>query len=193
MADDDPPSSGSWDPTEFGVALARWASERAADESAAARSRERWLRRQAGEAATLTGVLIDLAERGVTVTVTVRSGSYTGRVVGVGRDFCLVAGRAAVLVALGAVVSLAPLDEAGGSSFAEPGGDREAPLDVALDDVLGMLAAELSPVRMVLSGGASVAGSLSAAGEGILTCRLEGAGRRHVTVVTAAVEICIPQ
>ena len=44
--------------------LARWLAEARVDEAAASRARETSLRQQAGEEATLAGVLLDLAERG---------------------------------------------------------------------------------------------------------------------------------
>ena len=69
MADDDR------DPAWAELAdVERWAAEVRARDAADARVRERWLRRSAEEEAELAGVLLDLAERGVTAVVTTSSG-----------------------------------------------------------------------------------------------------------------------
>ncbi len=68
--------------------IERWVADARADEAAGERVRERWLRRQAEEDASFAGVLLDLAERGLTVTVTGVSGRrHQGRVAAVGADF----------------------------------------------------------------------------------------------------------
>ena len=202
MADDDPPAGG-WDAPALGAALGRWASGRAAADAATARARERWLGQEASESATLTGVLVDLAERGETVTVATRSGQWTGRVTGVGRDFCVVAAAAATIVALPAVVSVSagrvrpgggagPGRTGGAPGGADVAGDRAGPLDLDLESVMALLASERSPVRLVLAGGSAVVGTLWGSGDGIVACRPDGPGRPSVTVVTAAVEACAP-
>ncbi len=197
MADDDPPSSESWDGMDLRLVLRRWAADASAADTAASRSRERWLRHQAGESATLIGVLVDLAERGRAATVTTLAGVHTGEVVGVGRDFCVMASPGSTLLALSSVVSVAPLEPLVHGYTASPpaasDGDREAPLDLDLEEVLSRLAADRSPVRLVLAGGTAVTGTLWATGDGIVVCRSEGPGRRMVTVVSAAVTSCTPR
>lgn len=191
MVDDDPAGGGGWAGDELAAALARWAADAAVAEAAGTRTRERWLRQQAGETATLTGVLVDLAERATPAVVTLRSGVHRGRVVGVGRDFCVLASRASVVVALDAVVSVA----AGPASVAErtgTDGDRVAPLDLDLTDVLSLLSADRSPARLALAGGAIVAGSLLSAGAGVVECRTASPGGRTVVVVVSAIEACTP-
>src|SRR5204863_961971 len=67
--------------------LGRWAADSRASDAARARTRERWLRRQAAEEATLPGVALDLAERGDAVVLKTTSGrAHRGRLVAVARD-----------------------------------------------------------------------------------------------------------
>ena len=47
--------------------LRRWAADARASDAARARSRQRWLRRQAEEESTLAGIALNLAERGTAV------------------------------------------------------------------------------------------------------------------------------
>ncbi|HWC38241.1 MAG TPA: hypothetical protein VG476_06920, partial [Acidimicrobiales bacterium] len=49
--------------------ISRWAGDARASDAARGRSRERWLRRQAEEEATLPGIALDLAERGEAVVL----------------------------------------------------------------------------------------------------------------------------
>ncbi|MDP8991956.1 MAG: hypothetical protein M3N31_02715, partial [Actinomycetota bacterium] len=54
--------------------LARWGADVRAGDAARSRARERWLRRQASEDATFTGVALDLAEQGAGVAVRTTTG-----------------------------------------------------------------------------------------------------------------------
>src|SRR5207249_2288632 len=54
--------------------LGRWREDQDAAEAARSRTRERWLRQQAAEAARLSAVALDLAERGTPVTVSTTAG-----------------------------------------------------------------------------------------------------------------------
>ncbi|MGH9074640.1 MAG: hypothetical protein ACRDZQ_11070 [Acidimicrobiales bacterium] len=72
--------------------LARWAADSAAAEAAASRTREGWLRRQAAEDSTWSGLTLGWAERGAPVAVATLGGrAHQGRLVAVGRDFLLLA------------------------------------------------------------------------------------------------------
>ena len=60
----DPAGDTAGDPAgvdRLWAALSGWSADARADEAAAARAREAWLRRQAEAEATLTGLLVDLA------------------------------------------------------------------------------------------------------------------------------------
>ena len=70
------------------AAMGAWAADQRAEEAAEGRSRTGWLRRQAAEAATLSGVLVDLAERAAPVTLETLSGPYDGQVEVVTTGLC---------------------------------------------------------------------------------------------------------
>src|SRR4029453_3671304 len=84
-----------------------WAADARVDEAARLRARERWLRHQAEEEGSLAGVLADVAERGVSVALHVRSGRrHRGEIAALGSDFvALRSAGADVIVALPAVTS----------------------------------------------------------------------------------------
>lgn len=164
--------------------LARWVAEAAVDEAAAARSRERWLRRAAGEEATFAGVLLDLAERGSTVVVTGRAGRrHRGTVGAVGHDFAALrlSGASDVLVAFAGVASVRA------SRRSEPAvGDRPVAIDVGLAEALAAVADDRPRVLIVTTVDADgLAGDLLAVGRDVLTLRLEGADRAPAYVPMA--------
>jgi hypothetical protein len=137
--------------------LERWAAEARVDEAARARSREWWLRRQAEEESTVTGVLADLREAGVAVTVHTRTGGrHSGVVRALGADFVALAVAATgqdVVVALAALSSVRT----------PPGvplvtGDRAVVATPHLVDVVAHLASEREQVRIVTGGGEAVTG-----------------------------------
>jgi hypothetical protein len=92
----------------FDTRIDRWVAEGRVDEAARRRARERWLRHQAEEDATVAGVLADVAERGAPVTVHARGGRrHRGEVRALGRDFVAIRSATAdVVVALAAVTSV---------------------------------------------------------------------------------------
>lgn len=168
--------------------LARWTGEDRAATAAAARVRERWLRQQATEDAHFAGVILDLSEQGIGVSMaTVSGATLRGRIATVAADFCLVRhddGRA-TLVGFAAVVSLRPDP---GHRRADAGADRGAPVAATLADVLAGLAAERPRVRLGLTaGGAPVVGELRAVGADVLTVRLDGDPPATVYLRLAAV------
>jgi hypothetical protein len=213
--------SGKGEPSgdELVAAFARWsAGERVAD-AARQRSRERWLRQQATEAATMAGVLTDLAERRAEVALSTRTRSLVGRLVGAARDFVVVEERsgAGLLVASAHLATVSPLAtrsrgvldtdggrapgiEAGGAWRGDPSGDREPPLSILLIDALTMLAADRSPVRLAVTNGELLLGELVAVGVDVVTLRGDpaergnGPARRgHLYVPLAAIEVCTPR
>src|SRR5690349_1871223 len=104
------------------------------DDAAMARSRMRWLVRQAAEDGTFTGVLVDLAERGEPVVVTTTAGRrHRGTVRAMGADFVALAlsSGAIVLVALDAIAAVRTRP-----GVASVAGDRSVRLERRLADVL---------------------------------------------------------
>jgi len=176
---------------ELVAQFARWAAGQRAVEAVDRRSRERFLRDQVIGSATWVGLMVDLAERSAPVSLSVSSQRLRGRVVGVGRDFCVLdqpSGRAA-LIALSALTLVAP-EEAPPSRISAPGGSRGPGLELSLAAALASLAEERSLLALVLAGGHQVEGTLIGAGEDVLTLRTDGQARRMAHVPLAAVRIC---
>ncbi|MDQ3641634.1 MAG: hypothetical protein M3450_09345 [Actinomycetota bacterium] len=160
--------------------LERWAADARAREAADARVRERWLRAQAAEGASMAGVLLDLAERRETVVVaTVAGRRHRGVVTGVGEDFVAMQAPSGTitLVALSALgdVRLADRGSGPGSRVAASTGDRpgRGSLGARLADVLAQ-AAGGRPRILVQTGAASVVGDLRAVGLDVLTVQTDG-------------------
>lgn len=151
--------------------LERWAADARVDEAARARSRERWLRRQAEDETALAGVAADLRDATTPVTVGTLSGRrHAGTLRVVGEDFLVVgpaSGRGPeVVVALAAVESVRT----------PPGvpavvGDRPAEVAIRLVDVVTGLAEEREPVQVVAASGDVVGGVVAAVGTDVLTVR----------------------
>lgn len=172
--------------------LERWAADARARHAADSRVRERWLRAQAEEDASLDDVLLSLAEHEVAVVLTTVDGRrHYGQVGGVGVDFCALraAGGATTLVALEVLAEVRAVDPAGGrrrgpaassaSGSGGAGGEGEgeggrASLGVGLADVLAQAAGQ-RPRVSVQAGAASVSGDLRAVGSDVLTVRTDGA------------------
>lgn len=172
----------------FGRALQRWAADAGVDEAARQRARQRWLRTQAEEEASLAGALLDLAERARTVTLEVGSERVRGRIVGVGEDFVAVRSDRGqhVLVRTGAVEVVR----------AEPGtaavvGDRTSVVDVGLTGLLPPLAAERPEVRVRTRSGLTVRGDLVAAGSDVVRLRVPGDPPAPAWVPTATIDVLV--
>lgn len=138
---------------------------------AQARVRERWLRRQAADAATLIGTILDLAESGAGITVAVAGGRrHDGRVVGLGHDVVLLEDRAEhTAVRAGAISVVRPRP---GSSAAVATGDRAAALDIGFVELLARVVDDHPDVAVALVSGDTVAGSLLGVGSDVLTVRV---------------------
>ena len=160
---------------------------RAAD-AARARSRERALRQQATEDATLEGLLADLADEGADVTVRLRSGTTaSGRIVGLGADFFVLKSDAAqaVLVARTAVGSVRRRP---GDRGPDTTGDRARTQAASLSAYLAGLAPEHPRVTAAVTGeGSLLVGELRSAGRDVLTIVLDG--DPPVTVYLALVSL----
>jgi len=158
--------------------LERWAADARARDAADARVRERWLRAQAEEEASIAGVLVAIAEREETVVLTTVHGRrHRGRVVGVGLDFCAIgaSGGATTLVVLGALAEVRGFDPAGRSRSPVGAGPGRPSLGVGLADVLAQAAGQ-RPRVAVQSGSASVTGDLHGVGHDLLRLQTDGAG-----------------
>lgn len=170
----------------FSARLDRWVADARVDEAALRRARERWLRDVAEQETTLSGVLADLAERHVPVTLRSTTGRrHHGTIQVIGADFVGVrtATGVEVLVALHAVGSLrtAPAVEA-------TLGDRMVVTELRLADVLSNLAEDRERVLLVTrSGDAVIAGELRSVGHDVVVLRVDGERPATTYVPTAAV------
>jgi hypothetical protein len=163
--------------------LARWLAEARVDAAAASRARAQSLRQQAGEEATLAGVLLDLAERGSAVVVEVAGGRRQRATVrAVAEDFCaLRTDQGEVLVAYAGIAAVAALE-----SDAVLAGDRARALDMTLAEALLVLLAERPRLLVVGRDGTSRAGELMSVGRDVLVLRTDG-DPRHLYVPVASV------
>ena len=158
--------------------IERWAAEARARDAVDARVRERWLRRQAEEEATFGGLLVDLAERKVTVVVTTTGGRrHVGPVEAVGADFVAVwaSGGRRTIVALAYVAAVAVA--AGGEGRERAAGDggvrSSRSVTVTVADVLAH-AVERRPRVQVVAGGAGLVGELRSVGTDVVTVHTDG-------------------
>ena len=174
---------------ELVAAFARWAADQRAAAAASERSRERSLREQAGALATWSGILVDLAEQGAVVTAVIAGRPRRGRIVGVGRDFCVLESepRRTALVLLEAISEVRPEPEA---SRGLPVGDRDAAIALPLITALALLAEDRHPVALVTGAGLESTGILVSAGQDVLTLRAAPPGRRLAYVPLSAVALC---
>ena len=168
--------------------LDRLLDETRADEAAAARARERWLRRQAEEDARLAGVLLDLAESGRVVAVTMAGGRvHHGILTLVGADCAVLhdQGGNPVHLALGAIASVVP--EPGAPSG--PATGERAPASAAtLLDLLLEISALRPGVQVVTRGSPQgLVGQLVAVGTDVLTIRLDSEQGRTCYVAAQSV------
>lgn len=194
-----PPSvSGSdWDQTgSFGGeslggpnlldTLAMWTAEARVDEAIRSRSRERWLRQQAEESSTFTGVLADLADRGRAVMVQSAGGRrHRGVVTAVGVDFVALRTDQGkdVLLATEGISSVRPQAR---ETRALSG--RTLELSYRLVEAIAALAEERPRVLLVTSEvDGTMAGELWTVGQDVITLRVDGETRSNVYVRLGAV------
>jgi hypothetical protein len=170
-------------------AFNRWSGDDQLRRRAAERSRERWLRQQALDGITLSGILVDLAERGAKVALQTTNRLLRGRLIGTGQDLAVLEDqRCATIVNLAALVSVDTLGTP--SSHGTPLlGHRTPVLPLRFTDALVTLAAEILPVRLHLPG-EDVLGDLMAAGEDVVVLRLSSSSRRYRYVNLTRVEAC---
>jgi hypothetical protein len=169
----------------------KFLDEARADEAARARLRERWLQQQSTEQARFTGVLVELAEQGIPVTARVANGRlHQGRIAAVGLDFCLVRSGVDAYLALDGLVWIRPTGAAAAAT-----GERSAPLDLFMVELLHRVAPERPRILLFLRGNPEpVAGQLHAVGLDVLTLRMDGESRGTCFVPTTAVwEAVVPR
>jgi hypothetical protein len=164
--------------------LTAWAASARVDEAVGARAREAFLRRTAGEAATFAGILLDLAEQGGPVLLTLAGGRrHRGCIRAVGADFVLLVTDqgAQVLVAEGGIAAVRP--EAGAAPVS---GDRPVAVAAGLAEALAIAAEDRPRVLVVVAGDHDgLAGELRAVGQDVLVLRLDGSGRPTAYVPVA--------
>lgn len=163
-----------------------WAGDERAQAAADARARERWLRRQAAESATLVGVLVELAERAALTVIALGNGRrHRGVITSVGRDHAVLdverGGR--VLIAVHAITSVRPTVPV---AVGEAGAARPAPT-ARLADTLADVAAERRRVVLGLAGGELVTGELRSVAADVVTVRADGDAALPVHVAVAAI------
>lgn len=171
--------------------LERWAADSRARDAADARVRQRWLRAQAEEDASLADVLVALAEQEEAVVLTTVHGRrHQGVVGGVGVDFCGISGPggATTLVALDALAEVRAVGHSGRTAAATGGGHGRAALGVRLADVLAQAAGQ-RPRVSVRMGAASAAGDLRAVGSDVMTLRADGAAGAVYVALASVSEV----
>lgn len=168
--------------------LERWAADALVDEAARRRTRERWLRLQAEEEASVLGALVDLAERAGPVVLDVGEQRLRGRIVGVGADFLALRSDRGqhVLVRTNAIEVVR----------AEPGrrrvvGDRAVLVEVSLAAVVGPLAADRPEVLIRTRSGQAVRGELRSAGTDVVRVRTDGDPPAPVWVPLVAIDVVV--
>lgn len=161
-------AGGPVDP--FGARLARWVADAKVDDAALSRQRGRALAEAADQEATVTGLLLDLAELGAPVAIEAGGSRHLGWVTAVGADFVALSADAGptVLIAGGAIEVISP---AHGSKAR---GDRVVTADLSLLRVLAELAEEREPIRITTRGGASASGTVVGLGQDVIRVRSAG-------------------
>jgi hypothetical protein len=143
------------------------------------------LRHQATEDASVVGVLTDLAERGIPLVISTASGRrHTGRVHGLGVDFCslLTDTGQGQLIRLDAVTTVRTLPAERAVT-----GDRTVNLSLRLSDVLLGLSADRPSVLIATSSDETARGELRAVGTDVVTIRGDGQPPATVYVPIASI------
>jgi hypothetical protein len=162
--------------------LARWLAEARSDVERSARHRAAWLSQRDQEAASFVGTLVDLADAGIDVTLETVARRVGGRLTGVGVDVVVLRdGPRWVAVPLG---SLEAVRHAGSPRST---GDRQAPDDATLLDLLDALAAEQERVGITSRSGNRVVGRILSAGADVVTVAADGEARPTVVVAIDAI------
>jgi hypothetical protein len=171
--------------------LGRWSALERAEETAAGRMREGWLRRQAAEEATWASLAADLAERHAHVIVHVAGDRvHRGRLLASGLDFLLLVtgeGSTRPLPVLLALAGVTAVRQATSEVPPGPAERRQGDELPTLASLLARLSAERPWVRVVLTGGETVVGDLDSVGEDVAIIRLADGQRGLAYLRLAAV------
>jgi hypothetical protein len=154
--------------------------EAALDAAARARRAAREGRDRARELATWVGTLRDLVERAAVVQVrTVTATTPTGTLVGVAADHLVLRlrGGGLAVVARAATTGVQVVD--GPARAAPAAGDRRAPTDRALLEVLDRWREDGAEVHLTARGGATERGRIETVGEDVLSLT-SSAGTVHL-------------
>lgn len=149
----------------------RLLDEARADGQAQARTRERWLRRQAQESATFIGTVLDLAEAAIDVVIVTTAGRrHLGSIVGLGIDVVVLAdvdGHVAVRLPSVSFVRPSPGAVAGPAT-----GDRVAALDLTFAELLARFVDDEPEVAVAAIDGETTTGTLISVGLDVVTIRV---------------------
>ena len=170
--------------------LSAWAAEIRVDEAVDQRRRAAWLHRQAGEESTLSGVLVDLAEHGRSVTVRTSVGHrHRGRLVLVGLDVVGLRSFEGVLLLarLDAITSVRP----------QPGtplvtGDERLDATITLRGEMGKLSRDRPRLVVTTSGEEALVGTLMGVGRDVATMAIDAGGKVYVAL-GSVVEVSVPE
>ncbi len=172
---------------DLSAVLARFVADAAVDDAARSRALEHSLSRQAGDDASLTGVLLDLAERGRPVVVSTGAGRrLRGVLRTIATDFCIMRTDAGVdqLISFGALGMVQPLPHEAPTT-----GDRSTALDLGLARALAHLGEGRPRVRIFLVDDPEPhIGELTGVGRDVLTLRPDGdpPPTRYISVASIA-------
>lgn len=149
-----------------------WAHRLRGDAAAQLRRREAWLRRQAADDASLSGVLVDHAENGSLVALTTQAGSrHLGRVRGAGAEVVVLeVGRTRVVVTIDTVATVQAVREEERRTVS-PVGHRVGDDGTTLAHLLSHAVADRPEVTLVMRSGQVVAGELEAVGRDVAIVR----------------------
>lgn len=170
-------------------ALQTLTTDARADEESRARSRRRWLRRQAEEDSSVDGVLCDLAERESRVMLQVASGrQHVGVIRAVASDFCSLRADTGhdVLVRTCAVEYVRQL-----AGPAVPGTDRGRPGGQAFEVAVASLAEDQPEVTAATMCGERLRGRVIAVGRDVVRLELEGRGGTAYVPLEALAEVTV--
>jgi hypothetical protein len=177
--------SGAFGEPDVMAALTRWAAEAQVDEAARARSRERWLQKQAEEETTFVSVVADLAERDRAVLIQMANGRrHRGIIAVLGVDFVGVRTDTGidVFVALDAIASVrsGPNDPAALSG-------RTVALQLLLSDAIIAMAEDRPRVTVATAADGVINSDLRSVGQDVITIRVDGDTRANIYVPIHAI------
>jgi hypothetical protein len=160
------------------AALRRWLAELRVDDAARERSRTAELEARAAEEATLAGVLVELAERGESIGLTMRSGAqHRGvvRLVGPDAVVMLLETRQWLVARVASIASLRALNSPPVTGATEPSTASRYPR-------LAAAVAEPGTWVVASSGPTNVGGTLVSAGSDVMLVRLESGDHAYVAL-----------